>query len=34
MMVDRRMARLREEYETEGLSVGEADPDPVRQFDR
>ncbi len=33
-MVDRRMARLREEYETEGLSMGEAHPDPVRQFDR
>lgn len=33
-MVDRRMARLREEYETEGLSIGEAHPDPVRQFDR
>lgn len=33
-MVDRRMARLGEEYETEGLSVGEAHPDPVRQFDR
>ena len=34
MVVDGRMARLREEYETEGLSMGEADPDPVRQFDR
>ena len=34
MMVDRRMARLREDYETEGLSVGEAHPDPVRQFGR
>lgn len=33
-MVDRRFARLREEYETEGLSVGEAHPDPVRQFGR
>ncbi|MYC86280.1 MAG: pyridoxamine 5'-phosphate oxidase [Acidimicrobiia bacterium] len=33
-MVDRRMARLREDYETEGLSVGEAHPDPVRQFGR
>ena len=33
-MVDRRMARLREEYETEGLSMREAHPDPVRQFDR
>ncbi len=34
LMVDRRMARLREEYETEGLSIGDAHPDPVRQFDR
>ena len=34
MMVDQRLARLREEYETEGLSMGEAHPDPVRQFDR
>lgn len=34
MMVDRRMARLRDDYETEGLSVGEAHPDPVRQFGR
>ncbi|MDE0137403.1 MAG: pyridoxamine 5'-phosphate oxidase [bacterium] len=33
-MVDRRMARLREEYETEGLSMREAHPDPIRQFDR
>jgi len=34
LMVDRRMARLREEYEAEGLSMGEAHPHPVRQFDR
>ena len=33
-MVDRRLARLREEYEAEGLSMAAADPDPVRQFDR
>ena len=33
-MVDRRMARLREEYETEGLSIGDAHSEPVRQFDR
>ena len=33
-MVDRRMARLREEYEAEGLSKGEAHQDPVHQFDR
>ena len=32
--VDRRLAGLREEYETDGLSMMDVDPDPIRQFGR
>lgn len=28
------LARLREEYETQGLDVANSDPDPLRQFER
>lgn len=33
-MVDRRLARLREEYEADGLSMDTVHADPIRQFDR
>ena len=33
-MIDQRLARLREEYEAEGLRVAATHPDPIRQFDR
>ena len=32
MSVDLKLARLRQEYETEGLSIASLDPDPIRQF--
>lgn len=30
--IDLKLARLRQEYETEGLSIASLDPDPIRQF--
>ena len=32
--MERRLARLRENYETGGLSMTSVDPDPIRQFER
>ena len=34
MVLDGRLAGLREDYRTGGLSMADADPDPIRQFEK